>query len=107
MRAMFNQRVRRLIGKPGVPYNRSLRVRTSPHPLDYDDGLSIAATKSNAFRNQSDLLSFDRRIASLIALFSSGESLACIRIPRNLAFGTFGLPIFLLIKNFAYYENNC
>jgi len=93
--------VRRLIGKPGVPYNRRLRVRGSPHPNDYDAGLSLPAAESNAFRIQSDLLSGERRIASLITLFSSGESRAFTMIPRNLAFASFGLPIFLLIKYFA------
>jgi hypothetical protein len=49
--------VRRLIGKPGVPYNRRLRVRGSPHPHDYDADLSLAAAESNAFRIQADLAS--------------------------------------------------
>ena len=93
MRAILNRWVRKLIGKLGVPYNRRLRVRGSPHPHDYDDGLSIAATNSNAFRIQSDLPCPDRRIASLMALFSSDETLACIKIPLYLAFGTVGLPI--------------
>src|ERR1017187_5860514 len=44
--------VRKLIGKLGVPYNRRLRVRGSPHPNDYDAGLSLAAAESNAFQNQ-------------------------------------------------------
>jgi hypothetical protein len=93
--------VRKLIGKLGVPYNRRLRVRGSPHPFDYDAGLSPAAAESNAFRIQSDLLSGERRIASLITLFSSGESRAFTMIPRSLAFASFGLPILLLIKYFA------
>jgi hypothetical protein len=43
MRATFKSVwVRKLIGKLGVPYNRRLRVRGSPHPLDYDAGLSLA-----------------------------------------------------------------
>jgi hypothetical protein len=108
MRAIFKLYwVRRLIGKPGVPYNRRLRVRGSPHPVDYDADLSLPAAESNAFRIQSDLLCFARRIAALIALFSSGETRACIKIPRNLALGTFGLPIFGFIKYFMYDENNC
>jgi hypothetical protein len=44
--------------------------------------------------------------AAIIALFSSGETRACIKIPRNLAFGTGGLPIFFFIKYFTYDENN-
>ena len=93
--------VRKLIGKLGVPYNRRLGVRGSPHPLFYDADLSLPAADSNAFRIQSDLLSGERRIASLITLFSSGESRAFTMIPRNLAFASLGLPIVLLIKYFA------
>ncbi|MGA2787091.1 MAG: hypothetical protein ABSF60_06145 [Verrucomicrobiota bacterium] len=90
--------VRKLIGKLGVPYNRRLRVRGSSHPFDYDAGLSLAAADSNAFRIHSDLVSFARLIAAKITLFSSGETLACIKMPLNLAFGTFGLPIFGFIN---------
>jgi hypothetical protein len=42
--------VRKLIGKLGVPYNRRLQVRGSPHPHDYHADLSIPAAESNAFR---------------------------------------------------------
>ncbi len=102
MRAIFQSNwVRKLIGKLGVPYNRRLRVRGSPHPNDYDAGLSLAAAESNAFRIQSDLPSGERRIAPLITLFSSGESRAFTIIPRSFAFASFGLPIFVLIKYFA------
>jgi hypothetical protein len=52
------------------------------------------------------LPSFARRIASLITRFSSGDTLACIRIPRYLAFGTFGLPIFVFINPFCM-TNSC
>jgi hypothetical protein len=56
MRAIFKPIwVRKLIGKLGVPYNRRLRVRGSPHPLNYDADLSLPAADSNAFRNQSGL----------------------------------------------------
>src|SRR5208282_3898175 len=98
MRANFNHWVRRLIGKPGVPYNRRLRVRGSPHPHGYDSGLLLPAAESNAFRIQADLTSLACLIAVKIALFSSGETLACIKMPLNLAFGTFGLPIFGFIN---------
>ena len=99
MRAIFKSDwVRKLIGKLGVPYNRRLRVRGSSHPHVYDADLSLAAAESNAFRIHSDLASFERRIASLITLFSSGESRAFTIIPRNLAFATFGLPIFGFIN---------
>ena len=93
--------VRKLIGKLGVPYNRRLRVRGSPHPFqqrNYDAVLPPCADESNDFRIQSDLPCPERRIAPLIVCASSGETLACIKIPRNLAFGTFGLPIFGFIK---------
>jgi hypothetical protein len=51
MRAIFKSFwVRKLIGKLGVPYNRRLRVRGSPHPNYFDAGLSPAATESNALR---------------------------------------------------------
>jgi hypothetical protein len=53
MRAIFKSVwVRKLIGKLGVPYNRRLRVRGSPHPLNYDADLSLPAADSNAFRNK-------------------------------------------------------
>jgi hypothetical protein len=102
MRATFKSVwVRRLIGKPGVPYNRRLRVRGSPHPHDYDADLSLAAAESNAFRIQEDLASLARLMAAIIALFSSGETRACIKIPLYLVFGTFGLPIFGFINSFC------
>jgi hypothetical protein len=98
MRAIFNSVwVRKLIGKLGVPYNRRLGVRGCSHPLFYDADLSLPAAESNAFRIQSDLLSGERRIAASITLFSSGESLALTMMPRNLAFATLGLPIFVFI----------
>src|ERR1017187_1755192 len=99
MRAIFNSvRVHKLIGKLGVPYNRRLGVRDSPHPNDYEAGLSLAATESNAFRIHSDWLCPARRIAPLITWFSSGETRVTIKMPRFLAFGIVGLPIFVFIK---------
>src|SRR5271156_1610427 len=98
--------VRKLIGKLGVPYNRRLRVRGSPHPLNYDADLSLPAADSNAFRAHSDWLCPARRIAPLITWLSSGETRVTMKMPRFLAFGTFGLPIFLLIKYFVYNQNN-
>src|SRR5271170_7752893 len=95
MRAIFKSFwVRKLIGKLGVPYNRRLRVRGSPHPLFYDADLSLPAAVSNAFRIQPDFTCPDWRIAPLIVLASSGDTRACIKTPLYLAFGTFGLPIF-------------
>jgi hypothetical protein len=90
--------VRKLIGKFGVLYNRRLRVRGSPYPLQvYETGLPLCATESKAFRTQSDVERPERSTAAEITLFSSGDTLACNKIPRNLAFGTFGLPIFVFI----------
>ena len=54
MRANFNRWVRKLIGKLGVPYNRRLLVRGSPHPRYYEAGLSLPAADSNAFRIHTD-----------------------------------------------------
>ena len=55
MRVIFKSVwVRKLIGKLGVPYNRRLRVRGSPHPLYYDADLSLPAADSNAFRIHAD-----------------------------------------------------
>ena len=89
--------VRKLIGQARGLYTPGLRVRGSPHP----------ATESNAFLTQSDVDSPVRLTASAMVLFSSGDSLAWMRIARFLDFETFGLPIFLLIKYFAYDKNNC
>src|SRR5674476_714130 len=68
--------VRRLIGKPGVPYNRRLRVRGSPHPLNYDAGLSLPVADSNTFRIQADLPRPDRLTASWTVLDSSGATVS-------------------------------
>jgi hypothetical protein len=99
MRAIFQSCwVRKLTGKLGVPYNRRLRVRGSPHPHDYGAVLPPRAAESKAFRIQSDLLSEVLAIAAFISRFSSGEIRASIKIPRFFAFGTVGLPIFGFIK---------
>ena len=76
IRNMFGSWVRKLIGKLGVPYNRRLRVRGSPHPLIYHAYLPPRAAESNAFRIQSDWLSGVALIAACISLFSSVESSA-------------------------------
>jgi hypothetical protein len=55
-------------------------------------------------RIQSDLLCGDLAIAACISLFSSGESLALTIMPRNLAFATFGRPIFGFIKSLCKTE---
>ncbi|MEJ0089864.1 MAG: hypothetical protein WDM80_08990 [Limisphaerales bacterium] len=54
METNFDQWVRKLNGKLGVPYNRRLGVRGSSHPLNYDADLSLPAADSNAFRIHSD-----------------------------------------------------
>ncbi|HWF18373.1 MAG TPA: hypothetical protein VG754_03865 [Verrucomicrobiae bacterium] len=48
--------LRKLIGKPRVPYNRGLRIRGSSHPEFYDADLSLPAAESNAFRFQSEFV---------------------------------------------------
>jgi hypothetical protein len=106
----FCQWVRKLTGKPVdfTPPDCGFETRRIHHETDrYETGLSFWTAEINALRIQSDLLCGDLAIEACISLFSSGESLACIRIPRNLAFGTFGLPIFVFIKYFAYDENRC
>jgi len=46
-------------------------------------------------------------MAVSIGFLSSGVSLTEKAGVRRLCFGTVGLPIFLLIKYFAYNVNNC
>jgi IS1 family transposase len=74
-----------------------LRVRTSPHPLDYDDGLSIAATKSKAFRSQSGLPVPARRMASLICFASGGVTRTENTSPLALRVPSLGRPTFFFI----------
>jgi IS1 family transposase len=97
MRVNLNSWVRRLIGKPSVPYNRRLPVRGWSHPLIYDDGLSIAATKSKAFRNQSGLSALERRIAALISFASEGATLTENTSPLTFFVPIFGRPILFFI----------
>ena len=94
--------VRKLIGKPVADTTPDCEFDARRiHKPVYENCVPFLATESNALRIHSDFLCGDLAIAARISLSSSGESLACMRIPRNSAFGTFGLPIFLLIKNFA------
>ena len=89
--------VRKLIGKPAfltIADCESEARRIQSHAAVF----SPFATKSNAFRTHSEVVSLERRMASAIAEFSSGESLACIRIPRSFDFGFRGLPSFFFIK---------
>jgi hypothetical protein len=89
--------VRKLIGKLGVPYNRRLRVRGSPHPLNYDADLSLAAAESNAFRIHSDLLCLACRIAPLSCFASMGVNRAAKKIPLAFCVPILGLPACFLI----------
>ena len=91
--------VRKLIGKLGVPYNRRLRVRGSPHPLFYDADLSLPAAESNAFRIQSDLLCRASRIAALSCLASMGVNRAAKKIPLAFCVPSLGLPAVFFIIN--------
>jgi IS1 family transposase len=98
MCAIFKSlRVRKLTGKTRVPYNRGLRVRGSPHPIDYDAGLSLPAAESNAFRSQSGLPCPVARIASLIAFASGGVTRTENTSPLAFFMPTFGRPSLLLI----------
>jgi hypothetical protein len=99
MRAIFKSIwVRKLIGKLGVPYNRRLRVRGSPHPLYYDADLSLPAADSNAFRIHADLPCPERFTAAITARDSSGANLAPIRVFLVSPLGSFGRPIFGFIN---------
>jgi IS1 family transposase len=108
MRAIFKSVwVRKLIGKLGVPYNRRLRVRGSPHPLNYDADLSLPAADSNAFRNQSGLPASDWRIAALICFASGGVTRTENTSPLAFCVPTFGLPIlFFIIIVYKYVDVN-
>jgi len=99
--------VRRLIGKLGVPYNRRLRVRGSPHPYDYDAGLSLPAAVSNAFRNQSGLPVLEWRIAALICFASGGATRTENTSPLTFCVPIFGLPIlFFIYFVYNYVDTN-
>lgn len=95
-------RVRKLTGKPGGRYTHGLRVRSSPHPeSDYAACLQFLAVESRACRTHSDLLCGDLAIAACNSLSSSGDNRAITVFPRFLAFGSFGLPILVLINTFG------
>lgn len=107
IRAIFHPLwVRKLTGKPAFFTSADCESEARRIHSDYDADLPALARSSNAVRIQSDLPSPDWRIASLITLFSSGETRACMRIPRTSDFGSFGLPILGFIKYFVYDENN-
>jgi len=78
-----------------------LRVRGSPHPLEFigDETRSfVLAAENKALRIHSDLLLRDLEIAACISVASSEDNRACIKVPRSFDFGTLGLPIFDFIK---------
>ena len=98
--------MRKLIGKLGVPYNRRLRVRGSPHPNNiYEAGLSLAAAESNAFRSQPDLSNFAPRIASLICFASGGVKRTANTSPLAFCVPIFGRPtLFFIIIVYKYVD---
>jgi hypothetical protein len=99
MRAIFKSYwVRKLIGKLGVPYNRRLRVRDSPHPNDYDADLSIPAAERNVFRAQPLCERPEAAIAASMAFRSFWASLTDIPGDFALFLGTFGRPARFFIK---------
>jgi hypothetical protein len=90
--------VRKLMGKPAFFTIADCESEARRIHICYEIRVSFRAVDSKALRIHSDFLCGDLAIAACISLSSSGESLACISMPLNLALGTFGLPIFLLIK---------
>jgi hypothetical protein len=101
-------RVRKLTGKPAflTIADCESETRRIQNP-NYAAGLPPCAAESKVFRTQSEADAPARFTAAEMALFSSGDTRACTRIPRNLAFGSLGRPIFGFIKYFVYDENNC
>ena len=93
-------RVRKLTGKPAFLTIADCESEARRiHLICYETRVSFRAADSKAWRTHSDFLCGDLAIATCIAFASSGDSRACIRIPRYSALGTLGLPIFLLINN--------
>jgi hypothetical protein len=87
-------RVRKLTGKPAFltiadSESEAPRMQFQAHCL---------AHEIRAFLTHSEVFSRALFIACWIVRCSSGDSLAWIRMPRFLALGTFGLPIFFFIK---------
>ena len=111
MRAIFRNRfwVRKLTGKPAFLTIADCESETRRIHFTWlvYVVLSLIAAVSKVFRTHSDSNKPERFTASETGLYSSDENRAWTRIPRNLAFGTFGLPIFDFIKYFAYDVNNC
>jgi hypothetical protein len=85
-----------------VPRN-DLANDTDRLPLGVERCLNLAfyTTDRSALRIHSDLDSEAFSIGARIRWYSSLEKRACTRISLSFAFGTFGLPIFLLIKHYV------
>ena len=85
-------RVRKLTGKPvaDTTPDCEFEARRIHKPVFiYENCVPFLAAKSNALRIQSDLLCGDLAIAASIALFSSGDTLAPIKMPLVVPFGSF------------------
>jgi hypothetical protein len=88
--------VRKLTGKPA--FLTIADCESEARRIQNQAAMSLSATVNNALRSHSDFDALARRIAAVIFWLSSGESRACIRIPRSLDFGTFGLPSLAFIN---------
>lgn len=92
--------VRKLIGKPRVPYNRGLRLQGSSHPFfDYGTAFSPPTAASNVCRIQPDLLCLACRTAWSSCFASGGVSLTATITPFAFCVPIFGLPACFFIIN--------
>ena len=87
--------VRKLTGKPA--FLTIADCESEARRIQFYAASSKAAD-NKALRIQSDFDFLALLIAVFIVIASSGDTLACTRIPRRLAFGIFGLPILVLIN---------
>ena len=105
MRGIFSKvRLRKLTGRPMflTIADCEFKAHRVQNVSESHAGVfSPFATKSNALRTHSEVVSLDRWMASAIEEYSSGEIRACMRIPRRFAFGFFGLPSFGFINTFC------
>jgi hypothetical protein len=102
----FQQWVRGLHGKPGVPYNRRFPVRARSHPINYEFELLAPAAESNILRTQSLCDMPVSCMARSISFRSSWFNLTDIPGALAFALGTFGRPTSIFIKYLLYYVNN-
>jgi hypothetical protein len=92
--------VRKLTVKPAFLTSADCECKARRiHLTDYDDELPVSAAESNAFRIQSDLLSFAPRIAALISRASGGVNRAANNSPLAFCMPIFGLPMRFFILN--------